>query len=193
MIEAHPLHWPMGYPRTERPKKHPHFRNTKTFGWERDELFRQLKLLPARNIIVSSNVPLRQDGIPYANFGRSGISDKGIAVYFTFEGEQKVIACDAWDSFEINLRALWHTVEDIRALERNGASSIIAQVFTGFKALPEKDREQEWWETLGCRKGDDPETIKTAYRNKLHEVHPDKGGSSEEFLKVQEAYRKATP
>lgn len=189
MIESHPLQWPIGYPRAANPSRHPYLKKTKTFGYERDELLRQLKLLGARDSIISSNVPLRQDGIPYANFERRSISDKGIAVYFTFNKEQKVIACDAWDSFEVNLRALWKTVEDMRSLERNGCSQIISQVFTGFKAIPEQTSAKQWWETLGVPKTASKQDITAAYRNLAKIHHSDAGGNSSMFSAINEAYQ----
>lgn len=189
MIESYPLQWPVGYPRTPYPGKHTYFKKTKTFGQERDELLRQLKLLGVWDVIISCNVPTRRDGIPYADFERRSISDRSIAVYFTFKGEQKVIACDAWDSFEINLRALWKTVEDMRALERNGCSQIISQVFTGFKALPEAVKPEEWWKVLGFKNWPSKAEVVAAYRilAKLH--HPDNGGNPDHFVKINEAYR----
>lgn len=189
MIESYPLQWPVGYPRASSPARHPHFRKVKTFGYERDELLRQLKLLGVKDVIISSNVPLRLDGIPYANFERRGINDKGIAVYFTFNMEQKVIACDAWDTFEVNLRALWKTVEDMRALERNGCSQIISQVFTGFKAIPEQTSAQQWWEVLGVSKTACKQDISAAYRNLAKIYHPDAGGNSSMFNALNEAYK----
>lgn len=189
MTESYPLQWPSGYPRVRYPSRHPYLKKTKTFGYERDELLRQLKLLGVRDVVISSNVPLRQDGIPYANFERRSITDKGIAVYFTYNKEQKVIACDAWDSFEVNLRALWKTVEDMRALERNGCSQIISQIFTGFKALPEESSAEQWWQTLGVERTAGTQDIITAYRTLAKRHHPDAGGSADMFSRVNEAYQ----
>lgn len=189
MIESYPLQWPMGYPRTYYPSRHPYLKKTKTFGYERDELLRQLKLLGAKDTIISSNVPLRLDGIPYADFARRAISDRGIAVYFTFGKEQKVIACDAWDSFEVNLRALWKTVEDMRSLERNGCSQIISQIFTGFKALPAQAPVKPWWEVLNVARAAGKEEISGRYRTLAKFYHPDNGGDPDRFREINEAYK----
>lgn len=191
-IEAFPLQWPLGFERTRTPERHPLFRRTKTFGQERDALIRELSLLEVRNIIISSNIPLKQDGYPYANFQRQNIPDRGIAVYFTMDVEQKVVACDAWDSFEHNVRALTLTIESMRALGRYKCSQILGRMFTGFKALPEQAAARKWWEVLGCSKDANAVMIRTAYRLALHSAHPDKGGTSERFQEVQEAYKQAT-
>lgn len=42
---------------------------------------------------------------------------------------------------------------------------------------------------LGITRSASQKAIKTAYREMAREVHPDAGGSDEDFIKVQEAYR----
>jgi hypothetical protein len=43
-------------------------------------------------------------------------------------------------------------------------------------------------ETLGVSVGATPEELRTAYRAKVREVHPDKGGKHDDFLRLQRAY-----
>lgn len=44
------------------------------------------------------------------------------------------------------------------------------------------------YDDLGVGKDADSETIKRAYRKKVHKAHPDKGGKAEEFHAIQRAY-----
>jgi len=44
------------------------------------------------------------------------------------------------------------------------------------------------YEILGLDRDADDDEIKRAFRKRVLEVHPDKGGSHEEFIKVREAY-----
>ena len=44
------------------------------------------------------------------------------------------------------------------------------------------------YEILGIDRDADEDEIKRAFRKKVLEVHPDKGGSNEEFIKIREAY-----
>ena len=48
--------------------------------------------------------------------------------------------------------------------------------------------ESDALRTLGLRKGATPEEIKKAYKRLAREHHPDKGGDSNEFIKISEAY-----
>lgn len=149
----------------------------------------EIKRFGGTNIIISTNVHLRNDGYPYANYGK--LDDCGIAVYFTYEKNQVVFACDKWDKLEDNMQAIRKTIEAMRGLDRWGVSDMLNRAFTGFKALPEQT-ESSWWVILGISKDSTPEEIKKAYYAKAHDTHPDKnGGSSDEFQKVKSAYESA--
>jgi hypothetical protein len=187
MVEAFPLNWPVGYPRTDRPQN---ARFDTTFAKSRDAILAEVRRFGGRQCIISSNIPTKRDGNPYANFARP--TDCGIAVYFTYEGEQVVFACDKWTTPEDNLQAIRKAIEAFRGLERWGVSDLLKRAFTGFKAIPEQTSGESWWNVLGVSKDAGPDEIKRAYKEKLHSVHPDKGGSREDFEKVQRAYSEAT-
>ena len=74
MIEAFPLQWPIGYKRTSWQQSS---RFNTSFANARDQIVKELRLMGAKNVIISTNVPLRQDGLPYANF--KAIADTGVA------------------------------------------------------------------------------------------------------------------
>jgi hypothetical protein len=61
-------------PRNPRPK---YVRFQVSFAVARDHLLNELRLMGARNLTISSNVPLRRDGLPYANQGT--VEDAGVA------------------------------------------------------------------------------------------------------------------
>lgn len=50
-------------------------------GKARDQLLAELRLLGAKGLVVSTNVELRLDGLPYSESRH--IADPGVAVYFT--------------------------------------------------------------------------------------------------------------
>lgn len=196
MIEAYPLHWPLGYKRTpSNQKKHAAFQTA--FAKARDAAIDELKKMGAKNVIVSTNIPLRKDGLPYAvPFGTISrvTDDTGIAVYFSYSGETRVLCCDAFLSLDDNMQAIRKTIEALRGIERWQVSEMLNRTFTGFKALPEStEAEKNIWDVLELRvKPDNVEKVKDAYRKLAQTKHPDKPtGSHEDFTELQNAYNRA--
>ncbi|MCC5608930.1 hypothetical protein LC612_19610 [Nostoc sp. CHAB 5834] len=65
----------------------------------------------AKNIIISSNVPTRQDGLPYARHKEP--DDPGVAVYFKIKDKNYALCCvgiarlrHRWLKVRHNLRAI---------------------------------------------------------------------------------------
>lgn len=191
MIEAYPLQWPAAWPRTQYPVP----AKFKTpFSYARDQLLRELELLGASDVVISSNMMIRQDGLMYAK--QRIPDDRGVAVYFNLNGEPQCIPCDKWTQVQDNLQAIRLTVEALRGLERWGAKEMVAAAFKGFKALPSSivtpppsDRQKRsWWVVLGTTQDADAPTVKQAYRRAQATAHPDAGGSNYDFQEVQAAY-----
>lgn len=63
--EAFPLYWPEGRPRTSY-RNQSRFDQQGKFAYVRDQLLNELKLLRAKNVIISTNIALRRDGLPLA-------------------------------------------------------------------------------------------------------------------------------
>ena len=129
----------------------------------------ELQRLGARNAVISTNVELRQDGLPYSNRRRP--DDPGVAVYFMYEGRQQCIPCDRWLSVEENLRAVWKSIEALRSLERWGAKSFVDAAFTGFAALPAPGSARAWWDVLGVSQHATVDEINAAWREKARQSH----------------------
>ena len=189
--EAFPLEWPHGWPRTRR-RTEPKYK----VGYQQamDEMLRELKLLGASVIVVSTNVPVRQDGLPYADYVRRRIDDPGVAVYFKRKGEPQVIACDAWERVQHNIRAIGLTVAGLRAVQRAGASELLNRAFTGFKALPANaspSSTRTWREVLGVSSGATIDYAKKRYRKLAAENHPDKAGADVAMVALNLAWEQA--
>lgn len=194
MIEAYPLQWPLGYKRTPAThKKDAPFQTA--FAKARDGIIYELTKMYAKDIVISSNVPVKKDGLPYAvPFGqwKNITDDTGIAVYFNFNKEQKVICCDAYLSLDDNMQAINKTVEALRGIDRWQCSDIINQTFTGFKAIPEKTGGKAWWDVLQCKPDASEDVIRQQYKRLAKDYHPDiNNGNSEKFIDLQTAYQQA--
>lgn len=192
MIEAYPLQYPAGWSRSQTQQISKFGRYT--FEQMRTEVLRELKLLGATDVIISSNLRLRQDGYPYS--GQRQPEDTGIAVYFKLEGQDQCIPCDKWHRVEDNMRAIAKTIEALRGIERWGAKEMVNAAFRGFKALPEATivtpyQARAWYEVLEVSQNAGIDVIRAAYRAKLKIVHPDVGGSAEEFMELEKAYRES--
>lgn len=184
MIPAYPLQWPEGYKRSHC-KEASRFRVT-TVNSQINEVLNELKLLNASGVIISSNLPVRKDGLPYSNF--RSLDDAGVAVYFKFKDNNVVMACDQYKKVEDNLHAIALTIGAMRGMERWGVSEMLNRMFTGFTALP--DKTHAWYEVLEVSEKATKDEINTAYRTlaKLH--HPDAGGDTDKFTELTDAYKK---
>lgn len=182
MTQAYPLHWPPTWPRTLHPKR---ARFDTTFSLARDGLLAELRRLGARDIIISTNLELRLDGLPKA--ARRQPNDVGVAVYFTLAGNPQCIPCDKWNRLEDNLQAIRLTVEALRGLERWGAKEMVNAAFRGFQALPAPQAET-WWDILELTPQATEPDIRAAFRRLARLTHPDAGGDKEEFIKLQNAF-----
>lgn len=186
LIEACPLTWPEGWPRLPDHKR-ASSRYEVTFLKARDHLVRQIELAGGRDIVVSTNVPLRRDGLPLANMSEP--KDPGVAAYWTDRKKKpRVVACDHWRKVRDNLRAVGLTVEALRSIERAGATELLERAYSGFAALPPP---ADHWRILGLERGASRSTITQRYHELASINHPDKGGSNGQMARVNDAYRRA--
>lgn len=188
-IDAYPLQWPAGRKRTEGWRREAsNFRVT--IAVARDELFAEIGRLGARSVVVSTNIPLRQDGKPYANTPR--LDDPGVAAYFNHKGRAMCFACDRWSKVEDNMRAVAKTIDALRGIARWGTGDMLQAAFSGFTALPAPGAKREWWGVLGIDRSATVEAIRGAYRVLASKHHPDKpGGSHEKMAELNAALEQA--
>lgn len=192
MIEAYPLAWPPGWPRTDYPVWS-QFKSP-TVASARQLVLRELDRLGATDVIISSNMELNKDGWPAARQRR--MTDTGVAVYFMLDGEERCIPADKYHTVEENLHAIGRTIEALRSLERWGTGQIMKAAFRGFTALPPGGDPnspiyapaQPWYEVLEVSPTASPEIIRAAFRSKATKAHPDSGGSVEEFNRIKNAH-----
>jgi hypothetical protein len=160
-------------------------------GRARDQLLAELRLLGAKGLVVSTNVELRLDGLPYSETRH--IADPGVAVYFTLDGEQLVMARDQFVTVAGNLRTLTLAVEAMRQLERHGGRMMMKRAFRGFLAITPPNWKKPWRQAFGKPPdwtGTRAEIDRT-YREKARLCHPDAGGSNTIMAELNVAYEEA--
>ncbi len=218
MTTAYPLAWPDGWPRTDPQKRdegrrflsgqvYEGYGNNRryvgrkmpTFDGARKILALELDRLKAKNVVISSDLPLRADGQPYAGAERKRM-DPGIAVYFTLKDRPLVMASDAFDNMACNARSLGLAIEALRTLERHGGGYMMEKAFSGFSALPPPAGHSEpvldWRVELGpLPQGLEPSDLlaiaESRYRSKAKECHADTDGDDAAMIRLNAAIAQA--
>ncbi len=196
-MKASPLHWPVGWPRTKRPTRSrfgDYYKKPTIFNAS-NTILDEIRRLGGGTPIISTDLRLRQDGLPYSSQRQP--EDQGAAVYFTYKGDQMVIACDNFDLIGCNLWAISKTIEAMRGIDRWGCSELLNRAFTGFKALPEQaspSNIRDWWDILQVSPEADPTIIKSAYRTLARVYHPDnqETGDTNKFKELKTAFDQAS-
>lgn len=157
MIEAYPLAWPVGWPRTpeaerararfNRKEYETHrYTDGSTSTWTRNKqvtvaegirrvLSELAKMDVSRDgIVISTNVRTRNDGLPYSSAREP--DDIGAAAYWHSVDGPQCMAIDIYDRLADNLAAIAASIAALRAIERHGGAQILRRAFQGFKALP---------------------------------------------------------
>lgn len=184
--ESYPLTWPDGHPRTPAAERQPGHAFKLTFGVYMRELQDEVGRLGGVDLIVSTNIRSKPNGMPYAT--ERPPSDPGVAVYFTWNGKPYAMACDRYTEVRKNIRGITLCIDALRALERHGSSAILERAFRGFTALPAHASRPGWADVLGVPSTATAADIDTAFRRLALEAHPDKpGGSHEAMARLTEA------
>lgn len=189
-INAFPLSWPMTYPRTKYPSRSKF--GDYSFAVVRDNLMKELKRFGATKVVLSTNIPLRLDGLPKSGMGR--IKDPGVAVYFKkqLKGQLHdfVFACDRWEKIEDNIYSIYKTIDALRGIDRWGSSDMQEKAFTGYMALPPatSQTKRPWNVVLNVSNFESTENVKKKWNELAMRWHPDRGGDASKMAEINQAY-----
>lgn len=200
--DPYPLQWPDGWKRATS-RGVPKF--VARFALDRDRVLRQLHRRGGSHIVITSDLPTRNDGLPYAD---ATARDPGIAVYWVERGREHVIACDKWRTAAQNLRAIDMSLEAMRGLDRWGAAEMVDRAFAGFAALPAGSGEghaappstpKRTWRDVFTVNGVEQHVdkvellaiVKVRYRDLIKTAHPDAGGTHEQAAELNAALAEA--
>ncbi|WP_395739317.1 J domain-containing protein [Prosthecobacter sp.] len=189
-ITSYPLVWPREYKRCASPQdskfgKGVHRRPSVADGIarvrEQLEAFNSRWTTRVKDLVISTNMPLRLDGWPRSD--RNEPLDSGVAVYFTLDKKKTVLCCDKWLRVGENLAAIAATLEAMRGLERWGVSES-ERAFTGFAALPAPGQvmARTCWEVLGISAVKSKGAVDNAWRARAKVCHPDVPGGSHDAM-----------
>ena len=168
-------------------------------------LQRELKLLAARDVVFQ--VALREqdfriDGEPRAN---AKPTHPGVILSFDCKYGPVQYPCDKFRDFESNVRAIALSLEALRKVDRYGVTKHGEQ-YTGWKAIGtgiamgtgDAMTVEEAAAFIAGNCGDlnrveevedDPSFALALYKDAARLLHPDVGGSTNDFQKLQDAKR----
>lgn len=186
----YPLQWPEGWKRTQS-----YQRKTATFSRQGKALtvfdgvqrvLDELQRLGVHqdDVVVSTNLQTRLDGLPRSNQARPG--DPGVCVYWKpAKSPMRCMAVDRYDEVQDNLAAVAATLEAMRSIERHGGAAILDRAFTGFAALPAPvGGKRDWWTVLELPSTASQADIRDAFNRLAREHHPDRGGTDERMAEI---------
>lgn len=179
---SYPLAWPAAFPRTAKEKRQGGAFKTSLAGALANvqnslKLFSKDSGKALGGLVISSNVTLG-DQLP---------ADSGVSVWFTWDGLQVCIPIDRYSAVEANLQAIHHVIEARRTELRHGGLAIVRATFSGFSALPSPERV-DWIKILGVSDNPTLAEVERAYKTLRSSAHPDKGGDSTQFHRIEKAW-----
>jgi hypothetical protein len=196
MTQAYPLQWPMARPRT-RSRRDAQFgkMGKSDYGsWQQRKelsvadavkrLQDEIERIGAREFVLSTNLQLRRDGLPRSD--QRAPDDPGACVYFSLKGKPHALPCDTYHRVADNIAAIAKHIEATRAIERYGVATM-AEMFTGFAALPGPATARAWWDVLGVSQHATVDQINAAWREKAKSAHSDAGGSDAAMSEINVA------
>lgn len=121
-MKPSPLLWPPDRPRNRFPETP---RTSVSLATAIPHLLRELDLLGAIRVVITSNAKLKRDGLPYSQQPKS-ISDTGVAVWFSLTGNKATycLPCDTVDSIGGNMREIGLAVAELRGFTRRMRLSV---------------------------------------------------------------------
>lgn len=196
-LSNYPLSWPEDWKRTASyNRKRGRFKSYKqdaTIANGLQRVIEELQKIGVKrdDLLVSTNVPTRLDGMPRSDQRRP--DDPGVAVYWRKKQNDPMqcIAIDIYSDVADNLCAIAATLEAMRAIERHGGAQVQERVFKGFAALPAKAGASQWWEILQVSRGATLGQVEEQFRKLSRIAHPDAGGSDAAMAALNEARRLA--
>lgn len=169
-------------------------------------LDRELSQLGSKNVVIQvalSERDIRLDGYPRAN---ARPDHPGVIVSLDSAYGPLSYPCDTFTNWQDNLRAVALALESLRAVDRYGVTKRGEQ-YTGWKQLPggqpmpaamTREEAADFFTSNADPFGSIPgmkqtllsgRMIEATYKSIARKLHPDTGGSTKGFQRLQEAKR----
>jgi hypothetical protein len=180
--------WPAAFERTPPGDRARTSKFSVTFHEAVKSIQTQLDRLGVDDWRLSTAAPHRKkDGMPYAN---ANPDDPGVVVRWSMDGDQFAVACDHYTDWRDNARSIALYIEEKRKMSDRPVTTGQSEFATA--RLPSGDEDATAAEppahaVLGVDRDATDAEVRDAYRDRLTDVHPDHGGSEEQFKRVKNA------
>lgn len=122
-------------------------------------------------------------------------ADPGAAVWFLWNEVQRCIASDLYASPGANLSAIAQIILSCAAEHGRGSFAAVAHALDGYiprmAPLAGAETSEHWSRALGTQHDASPQEITKAFRRRALQVHPDQGGTREQWDEVVSALERA--
>jgi len=180
------IDWPTGFQRTETRTRCRKF--DVTLAQALDDLEAELDRLGVDDYRLSTAAQQRKrDNRPYAN---ANPDDPSAVIRWSMDGEQFAVACDRYTSLRDNVRAIGLYIREKRKMDSRPVTTGESEFANARLPSGNEDALQASPPPHGVLDvaPDAPNSVvEAAAREKTKVVHPDQGGSAEEFQRVQQA------
>lgn len=190
------IDWPAGFDRTPASDREPNRSFEATIADTTRDLTTKLDRMGVdewRASTGSGGAHTKTNGLPKHS---ANPADPGFALYWTKDGQQYAVACDASPSLRDNMRYCYKWINETRMrsnrpVETGKSEFATARLPSGNEDAVAADPPAHV--VLGVDRDAAPAEIESAFRDKVSEVHPDAGGSAEAFKRAQRAKEELLP
>ena len=183
--------WPRGFPRTDAGDRERNNSFSVSLSQAFDDLETELDRLGVdEDYRYSFDAQQRQtDQRPYS---RANPDDPGFALRWKMDGAQYAVACDRYSALRDNVRAIGLYLKEKRKMEQRPVETGESE-FANARLPPAgedvivADAARAAHDVLDIEPDASDDEIREAYRKRVKDAHPDRGGSDAEFRRVREA------
>jgi len=177
------IDWPDGFERTTRRERNRSFQAT--LGQTTKDLATEMDRLDADDWRASiGNQHTKSNSLPHHD---ANPDDPGFVLRWSKNGEQFAVACDSYSRLRDNVREVYLWVHETRM--RGQRAVVTGSSEFAAARLPSGDDDPvvaDWppHEVLDVSPDAPDGVVEAAYREKTKEMHPDQGGSTDEFQRL---------
>lgn len=184
------LQWPAGFTRTPAQNRERTWKFGSTRGSTTSQLAAEMERLDPddwRCETGSGGAHTKKNGLPKTS---ANPDDPGFVLRWSKDGSQFAVACDRYARLDSNMRAVLLWVRETRLRGDRPVETGEDEFATA--RLPSGDEDaievpEQPHEVLGVAPDADDFEVRATYYDRVKEVHPDQGGSAEQFQRVQQA------